>query len=970
MHRKLIRATIAGTDFDIPIGTFVDGDFICYVNGEVRTEPLVIPPTGVQGPVSSTDNAIALWDGTTGNVIKNSTVLIDETGNITGVNTINGNPIGTGDGDGDVVGPASSLDNAITRYDGVTGKLIQSSLVLLSDTAQITGVTSLNGRDIALWVDGPTVGSTAANRIAIWSGTDSRSIEDSGLHVGDVVRNESAEVTSGHLAEFGDSTGRVLVDSGVIADHVVTNSGTSTDNAVARWNGTTGKAIQNSSVIIDDEGDVTGVTTLNTRDIARWVDGPAAGGSTDNAVARWDSTTGRLIQNSVVVIDDDGDVTGVASINGTAWTGDYVRGPTPAVSVNADLAVFDGTSGRLIANSGLSLFDVVHTFASEVVTGHLPEYADSAGRELVDSGIVSANIVSSPNTSSDNRIARYDGTTGKVIQQSTVAIDDSGNITGVTTINGNVVATGDVIGPGSATDNRVARFNGTTGKLIQQSAVTLDDSGNLTGVGTINGYDLGDFSTTSGDVVGPASAVDNAVARYNSTTGKLIQTSLMVVDDNGHVSGIGNVSMSGTLNSRDPDELVRGPGGATDNRLVRFDGTTGYQVQNSAITVDDSGNMTGVGTINGFAIAAPATGDVVGPASATDNAVVRFNTSTGKLVQNTGITIDDSNNLAGVQALSCVAINLVVPENHRARHAPGGADSLYSGSWAAGNIPSWNGSTFAPVAAPSGGDVVGPASSVTNRLATFNGTTGKLIQDSGLVVGNVVWTSQGEVTSGHLLKYSDSAGRQTVTAGILADHVATSASVGADNRIARYDGASRALQTSAITIDDSGNMTGVGTINGAAPGVGDVVGPSSSVANTIAHFADTTGNVISGNTPVKVYSTGVIEGVTSLNFYNVDTDYVKNQAYHPVPDLGVVCWNGTTGTHIRSCDVTMFNGGIYNVTEINGEPMSNIINSSARSPEHAARLDELERKVDLLLEYISYLKQQRTETNATWTNHA
>lgn len=38
---------------------------------------------------------------------------------------------------------------------------------------------------------------------------------------------------------------------------------------------------------------------------------------------------------------------------------------------------------------------------------------------------------------------------------------------------------GDVVGPASATDNALARFDGTTGKLIQNSGTTLDDSGNL-----------------------------------------------------------------------------------------------------------------------------------------------------------------------------------------------------------------------------------------------------------------------------------------------------------------------------------------------------------------------------------------------------------------------------------------------------------------------------------------------------------
>lgn len=39
---------------------------------------------------------------------------------------------------------------------------------------------------------------------------------------------------------------------------------------------------------------------------------------------------------------------------------------------------------------------------------------------------------------------------------------------------------GDVIGPASATDNAIARFDATTGKLIQNSAVTIDDSGSVT----------------------------------------------------------------------------------------------------------------------------------------------------------------------------------------------------------------------------------------------------------------------------------------------------------------------------------------------------------------------------------------------------------------------------------------------------------------------------------------------------------
>ena len=52
--------------------------------------------------------------------------------------------------------------------------------------------------------------------------------------------------------------------------------------------------------------------------------------------------------------------------------------------------------------------------------------------------------------------------------------------------------------------------------------------------------------------------------------------------------------------------------------------------------------------VSNITVAAPGggggTGDVVGPASATNNAVVRFDSTTGKLIKNSGVTIDNSNN--------------------------------------------------------------------------------------------------------------------------------------------------------------------------------------------------------------------------------------------------------------------------------------------------------------------------------------
>jgi len=53
--------------------------------------------------------------------------------------------------------------------------------------------------------------------------------------------------------------------------------------------------------------------------------------------------------------------------------------------------------------------------------------------------------------------------------------------------NSGTPGSGDFVGPASSTTNALVRFANTTGKLGKNSPVVCDDSGNLTGVGTING---------------------------------------------------------------------------------------------------------------------------------------------------------------------------------------------------------------------------------------------------------------------------------------------------------------------------------------------------------------------------------------------------------------------------------------------------------------------------------------------------
>lgn len=68
----------------------------------------------------------------------------------------------------------------------------------------------------------------------------------------------------------------------------------------------------------------------------------------------------------------------------------------------------------------------------------------------------------------------------------------------------NTSSSGDVVGPASSTDNAFARFDSTTGKLLQNSTATLDDVG-------LASLDAVQFDTT------PTTAVDEAKAVWNAT---------------------------------------------------------------------------------------------------------------------------------------------------------------------------------------------------------------------------------------------------------------------------------------------------------------------------------------------------------------------------------------------------------------------------------------------------------------------
>ena len=113
----------------------------------------------------------------------------------------------------------------------------------------------------------------------------------------------------------------------------------------------------------------------------------------------------------------------------------------------------------------------------------------------------SVTVASGNNTASwTMTLPPDDGSSGQYLQT-----DGSGNTSWAT------VTAGDVVGPASATDNAVVRFDGTTGKLVQNSAVTIaDTTGDIT-AGKYNGLTVSTTTGTLSIANGKTLAVDNSV---------------------------------------------------------------------------------------------------------------------------------------------------------------------------------------------------------------------------------------------------------------------------------------------------------------------------------------------------------------------------------------------------------------------------------------------------------------------------
>ena len=332
---------------------------------------------------------------------------------------------------------------------------------------------------------------------------------------------------------------------------------------------------------------------------------------------------------------------------------------TDPTSIDMTLPSKDNRKGKYLAFNSTS-GDPEAGASSDDVTTLAAITTDIATLADIQDGTVATNAitVSSANSTNIGTVAGISANVTTVAGISSAVTAVAGDATDIGTVAGiasNVTSVAGIASnvtsvAGNATNvNKVAAIDSdvTAVAAIDSDVTTVAGiSGDVSAVAAqVIGYD---FSTTTA-MADPGSG---NVRFNNGTLASVSQIALDDLDKNGVDQSAFIALFDDSTNTVKGTLVFRTAGGdvATFNITGLTDNTGWNQI---AVThVASSGTFSnGEDTFIGFTRAGDkgadgeGSGDVTGPGSATDNTVARYNSTTGKLLQGSGVTIDDSNNV-------------------------------------------------------------------------------------------------------------------------------------------------------------------------------------------------------------------------------------------------------------------------------------------------------------------------------------
>jgi hypothetical protein len=334
--------------------------------------------------------------------------------------------------------------------------------------------------------------------------------------------------------------------------------------------------------------------------------------------------------STTVNVTTEGDVTVGVEYNPVAGSGTDTNIGITRTSSTVVVTSSSGTDGTILAADG--------TNAGVFTSANYTKLAGISGTNTGDQNIFKNIAVAGQDTVvADTTTDTLTLVAGTNITLTTDAATDTITITA-----SGGGGTGDVVGPASATDGAFALFDTTTGKLLKNGSIpggaaTLNVG---TTAGTVAAGDDSRLTNArtptahaSTHVTGGSDAIQSATSSQNGLATSTQITKLDGIEAGADVTDATNVSAAGAVMKTLADakgDLFAATAADTVTRLP-------IGVSNGHVLTVDSAETTGMK----WTAPSGSGGDVVGPASSTDNAFARFDSTTGKLLQNSTATLDD-----------------------------------------------------------------------------------------------------------------------------------------------------------------------------------------------------------------------------------------------------------------------------------------------------------------------------------------
>lgn len=303
---------------------------------------------------------------------------------------------------GDVSGPGSSTGNAVARFDGTGGKLLQNSVVTIADTTgNMTGVGTLTLGDVLTFSDGATIDNTDANTLTI---------------------TETNVVIAGNLDVTGTTTTINSTTLQVDDKNIELGTVAVPDDTTADGGGITLKGSTDKTIIWDNAND--NWTFNQSVNIATGLDFKVNNVSVLNA-----TTLGSAVVSS--------SLTSVGTISSGVWQGtviDHERG-----GLEADVSAYSGfvyiTGGATSARaSGISDTNVVVIHGADIASGEFARFTASGLESRTAAEVLSDMTITATSIGISDAGNYFTGTDVEValqeVGEETAYADSPGIITG------------------------------------------------------------------------------------------------------------------------------------------------------------------------------------------------------------------------------------------------------------------------------------------------------------------------------------------------------------------------------------------------------------------------------------------------------------------------------------------------------------------------------------------------------------